>query len=51
MNLKNHADDICIITGALIVALGVGLIHFPSGLIVAGLATAGFGYLVARAQG
>jgi hypothetical protein len=51
MNFEDHIDDACFIVGAAVVAVGVGLIYFPAGLVVAGLATLAFGYLVARAQG
>lgn len=39
-------SDGCIVMGALLVALGIGLIYWPAGIIAAGLLLIALGFVV-----
>lgn len=43
-------DDLMMILGALVLAVGVALVYFPAGVIVLGLCLVGGGYATARAS-
>lgn len=46
--MKLELDDWLLIGGCVLISLGAGMIYIPAGMIAAGVALIGFGFLVGR---